>query len=244
MIRLLWFWGAWVAAVAPVVAADSGDEHAGAGLAPWVLTVAALVALAIMCGIWLLRRAGGRGPLAGSAVQGGHSQFDPVVLPQYSPQNVGNDASARPWERQVAIDPNSAAADSQVLSVPDGFDAVAFLNDSKANFIGLQSAWDRADTQALRAMMTDAMLADIQGQLAERERTGGRPDTRSEVVMIEAQLLGIEELADCYMASVEFSGLIREGADAGPNPFRELWNVTRPKDGEGRWLVAGVQALH
>jgi predicted lipid-binding transport protein (Tim44 family) len=29
----------------------------------------------------------------------------------------------------------------------------------------------------------------------------------------------------------------------GPNPFREVWNITRPKAGGGGWLVAGVQAL-
>jgi predicted lipid-binding transport protein (Tim44 family) len=45
------------------------------------------------------------------------------------------------------------------------------------------------------------------------------------------------------MASVEFSGMIREDASAGPNPFREVWNITRPKSGSGGWLVAGVQAL-
>ena len=58
-----------------------------------------------------------------------------------------------------------------------------------------------------------------------------------------AKLLGIEELPDVYMASVEFSGMIREDASAGPSPFREVWNMTKPVSGSGGWLVAGVQAL-
>ncbi len=45
------------------------------------------------------------------------------------------------------------------------------------------------------------------------------------------------------MASVEFSGMLREESSAGPNPFREIWMITRPKVGFGDWLVAGVQAL-
>jgi predicted lipid-binding transport protein (Tim44 family) len=45
------------------------------------------------------------------------------------------------------------------------------------------------------------------------------------------------------MASVEFSGLIREDRSAGPSPFREVWNMTKPDDGSTGWLVAGVQAL-
>jgi predicted lipid-binding transport protein (Tim44 family) len=31
------------------------------------------------------------------------------------------------------------------------------------------------------------------------------------------------------MASVEFSGMIREEPSAGPSPFREVWNMTKPK---------------
>ena len=61
--------------------------------------------------------------------------------------------------------------------------------------------------------------------------------------MIDAQLLGIEDLGNDYMASVEFSGMIREDASAGPSPFREVWNMTKPKSGSSGWLVAGVQAL-
>jgi predicted lipid-binding transport protein (Tim44 family) len=61
--------------------------------------------------------------------------------------------------------------------------------------------------------------------------------------MLEAQLLGIEDLGDGYMASVEFSGLIREEPSAGASPFREVWNMTKPKNGSAGWLVAGVQAL-
>ena len=127
--------------------------------------------------------------------------------------------------------------------MPAGFDAEGFLKASKANFISLQDAWDRSDIPSLRAMMTDGMLEQIKGQLAERERAGGSAVNKTEVVMLDAQLLGIEELDDEYMASVEFSGLIREDVSAGPNPFREVWNITRPKSGPGGWLVAGVQAL-
>ena len=93
-------------------------------------------------------------------------------------------------------------------------------------------------------MMTDSMLEEIRTQLREREshRDANQPN-HTEVVMLEAQLLGIEDLGDGYMASVEFSGMIREEASAGPSPFREVWNMTKPKSGSSGWLVAGVQAL-
>ena len=63
------------------------------------------------------------------------------------------------------------------------------------------------------------------------------------MLSLDAKLLGIEELEDAYMASVEFSGMIREDQSAGPSPFREVWNMTKPKNGSAGWLVAGVQAL-
>jgi len=61
--------------------------------------------------------------------------------------------------------------------------------------------------------------------------------------MIEAHLLGIEDMGTSHMASVEFSGMIREEAAASPSPFREVWNMTKSKTGASGWLVAGVQAL-
>ncbi len=169
----------------------------------------------------------------------------------YSPENVGNDASARPFERSALSHPESTQAGSMIGSaligaqtwgVPAGFDTEGFLRAAKTNFVSLQGAWDRSDIGTLRSMMTDAMLEEIKTQLAERETHTGVAPNHTDVVMIDARLLGIEELADEYMASVEFSGMIREEPSAGPSPFREVWNMTKPKSGGG-WLVAGVQAL-
>jgi predicted lipid-binding transport protein (Tim44 family) len=109
--------------------------------------------------------------------------------------------------------------------------------------VTLQDAWDRADVATLRTMMTDDMLAEIKSQLAEREQHNGGQPNKTEVVMLDAKLLGIEELGSDYMASVEFSGMIREEPSAGPTSFREVWNMTKPRSGSSGWLVAGVQAL-
>jgi predicted lipid-binding transport protein (Tim44 family) len=215
-----------------------------------------LLALGIMMAVgWFMRKRANANPAVQSspfAFQGAGNS--PAVEPKpYRPENVGNDASARPWERNsMAFDASKAAAGgsmigsglggSQSWGVPAGFDTEGFLKAAKANFVTLQAAWDKSDVASLRAMMTDTMLLEIQSQLAERETHTGGSSNQTEVVMIEAHLLGIEELASEYMASVEFSGMIREEPSAGPSPFREVWNMTKPKNGGG-WLVAGVQAL-
>jgi predicted lipid-binding transport protein (Tim44 family) len=190
------------------------------------------------------------------AFQASQAAADIAVLPrQYSPDKVGNDSSARPWERgSMAFDAakygqgsgvqiGSALAGSQNWGVPPGFDTDGFVSAAKRNFITLQDAWDRSDIGTLRSMMTDEMLGEIKSQLSEREgHIGGQPN-KTDVVMLDAQLLGIEDLGSDYMASVEFSGMIREEPSAGPSPFREVWNMTKPKSGTSGWLVAGVQAL-
>lgn len=214
----------------------------------------ALLALVVMVVVGLVMRARQR-PQAGGG-QGGYAfqgAGQAATAPSYKPENVGNDASARPWERNsmafeaprpgggVVI--GSALAGSQGWGVPAGFDVQGFLDAAKRNFVTLQDAWDRSDVAMLRSMMTDEMVAEIRSQLAEREAHSSGAPNRTEVVMLEAKLLGIEEISGAYMASVEFSGMIREEPSAGPSPFREVWNMTRPSDGSSGWLVAGLQAL-
>ena len=186
------------------------------------------------------------------AFQGANNAATPK---SYSPENVGNDASARPWERNnMAFDATpqvagsgsmigSGLTGSQSWGVPAGFDAEGFLKACKANFLTLQDAWDKSDINNLRAMMTDEMLGEIKTQLAERESHTGVVANKTDVQMLDAKLLGIEELPDVYMASVEFSGMICEDLSSGASPFREVWNMTKPRNGTGGWLVAGVQAL-
>lgn len=211
-----------------------------------------LIALVVMMVIgFVMRRRAPRDPYA---YAGGHPQ-SPNEMRQYNPAKIGNDASARPWEQTTTAfegAPATGRAATRIGSallgaggqwqIPEGFDVAGFVSAAKANFISLQAAWDKSDIPALRAMMTDTMLAEIQSQLAERAQLVSGPNT-TEVVMLEAQLLGIEDLGEGYMASVEFSGMIREDMNAGPSPFREVWNMTRPKQGQVGWLVAGVQAL-
>ncbi|MGI9151430.1 MAG: Tim44 domain-containing protein [Limnohabitans sp.] len=184
------------------------------------------------------------------AFEGAGAPVNPSTLPQYNPKNVGNDASARPVDTQADFAPaaggsmiGSALGGSQSWGIPADFDTAGFVGAAKQNFMTLQQAWDRSDIPALRVMMTDSMLDEIKAQLAEREATANGQVNHTDVVMLDAHLLGIEDLGHSYMASVEFSGLIREEPSSGPTPFREVWNMTKPKDGSLGWLVAGVQAL-
>jgi predicted lipid-binding transport protein (Tim44 family) len=45
------------------------------------------------------------------------------------------------------------------------------------------------------------------------------------------------------LASVRFTGMIREEVGASAQPFDEVWNFARPVDTQGGWVLAGIQQL-
>ena len=251
-------WGAMLGGLAAGLGLAWLAHSLGFGEAFGQFMLIALVVLVAMVAIgWFMRSRRPQAPRDPYALQGAGAPADLATAPrQYSPDKVGNDASARPWERSsmafeagkygqqgTGVQIGSALAGSQNWGIPLGFDTEGFIAAAKRNFVTLQDAWDRSDIPSLRSMMTDEMLGEIKSQLAERETHAGAQPNKTEVVMLEAQLLGIEDLGQDYMASVEFSGMIREEPSAGPSPFREVWNMTKPKAGSSGWLVAGVQAL-
>jgi predicted lipid-binding transport protein (Tim44 family) len=135
--------------------------------------------------------------------------------------------------------PGRAAA-HVAARVPPGLDVDEFLRLARLSFVRLQAAWDAADLATLERLTTGPLLADLREQLDAR----GAGLNCTDVVDLQARLLAFEELRDAFVASVEFSGLIREQADAGATEFRELWLLTRlkPQAGEA-WQLAQVQAL-
>lgn len=251
-------WGAMLGGLAAGLGLAWLAHSLGFGEAFGNFLMMALLAMVAMAVIGMIMRRRKAAPAAQAnnspfAFQGAGNLGGDANAPQarqYNPEKIGNDASARPWEQDYQ--PAAAAGGSMIGSalsgsqnwgVPEGFDQEGFLTAAKRNFVTLQSAWDRSDITSLRSMMTDEMLSEIRGQLSERESQRPGEPNHTEVLMIDAQLLGIEDLGNGYMASVEFSGMIREDASAGPSPFREVWNMTKPKSGSSGWLVAGVQAL-
>ena len=124
-------------------------------------------------------------------------------------------------------------------TLPPGFDQLTFLENAKQYFVTLQKAWDQGDLAALREFTTPEMFATIQQDLAGR--TDGSNQT--DVVTINAQLLGIETADAHYFCSVQFSGMIREQQGAPASDFSEIWILSKPVDGPGGWVLAGISQL-
>ena len=121
--------------------------------------------------------------------------------------------------------------------VPADFDVAGFVRNAKSYFIRLQAAWDKADINDIREFTSPEMFGELRLQIQERGATPNNTD----VVQIEAELLGIETLANDYLATVRFTGLIKEATDAPAEPFVEIWNLSKPFDGAHGWVLAGIQ---
>lgn len=120
---------------------------------------------------------------------------------------------------------------------PYWFDGIGFIEGAKTHFIRLQAAWDQADFRDIRDYTTPGLFAELQ---REREGLGGTQYT--EVVQLKAQLLTLQREADLAVASIRFSGLIREEEKGVAEDFSEVWHVQHPWAGpEGDWRIAGIQ---
>lgn len=121
--------------------------------------------------------------------------------------------------------------------IPAGFDAQGFARQAKVSFIRLQAAWDKSDLDDIREFTTPEMFAEIKMQLTER----GASENHTDVVSIDAEVLGVETVGNEYMASVRFFGFLKEDERAQPTQFSEIWNLAKSVNGNGGWLLAGIQ---
>ena len=127
------------------------------------------------------------------------------------------------------------------IMLPAGVEHVPLLAELRLQFVRLQVAWDLAEMQSLRLLTTPEMFDDL--CFGSPGAGSVRASSRTDVVTLRAELLGFEVLAGMQLASVEFSGLIREAADQGAVPFREFWILAKSIAGDSGWRLARHQAL-
>jgi len=122
---------------------------------------------------------------------------------------------------------------------PVSIDREVLLCRARQCFLDLQAAWDQGDIDGMRRRTTPHMLSDLLQELTMR----GEGPNRTDVVTLEASLLTLEKWDGRYVASVQFSGMIRESTDHGAAPFKEVWMLTCREDEATDWRLARQQAL-
>lgn len=127
-------------------------------------------------------------------------------------------------------------------NIPHDFPVDSFLRNAKMSFIRLQAANDRKDINDVREYTTPEIFAEISMQMQER----GNTEQSTEIVSINAELLEVVNEGEYTIASVRFTGQLREN-NAMLENIDEVWHIQRDaSQAHSTWLLAGVQqvAMH
>ena len=180
----------------------------------------------------------------GNAPANAFQGFNQNPLPAGGTPDIGSNLNLA--KQPAAYAPVQQPASSPVepaphtpWGVPADFDSDSFLRTAKTSFIRMQAAWDKGDVADLSQFTTPEVFAELKMQIQER---GAQPEF-TDVVSIDAQVLGIETVNNEYLVSVQFNGMIKPAPDALAEPFAEVWNMTKPVNGASGWVLAGIQQL-
>ena len=202
-----------------------------------LLAVVAMVAIG-----WIMRRMRGAQP-AGPQLAGAGAPL-PRASASVGSQPVAGSSMAR--EAQGVFNGGSSSAASAsglagaaVAARPEGFDTDGFTRIAKMIFIRLQAANDEANLDDLRKFTTPELFASLRLDLQER----GQSAQQTDVMQLDAELVDTAQENGQWVASVRFSGLIREEVGQGAEPFNELWHLVKPLDGSREWAIAGITPL-
>ena len=203
---------------------------------------ALLIAAVVFAVMFIIRRMRGAGPR--TATQGAFNGANNAPGQQQQPmwrEALKPTAAAAPAAAAAApVAPPAVlpkAGEDNNWFVPGDFDTPAFLKQAKEQFVRIQAVWDSGSTDGLRDFLTDDLITELKPQLAER----GAAPNKTEVVLLNAEMLGIETVSDGHLASVRFSGMLREAPGAEAFRFEEVWNLFKPAN--GGWLLAGIQQI-
>jgi predicted lipid-binding transport protein (Tim44 family) len=197
----------------------------GEGMAN-MLMILALVAVAFFVVRWLMSK---RKPEAGMQYAG--ASPGNAAPADFTPAPAQFEGSGVPGGTQ------SAGATAIARNIPADFDVDGFLRQAKLNFVRLQAANDRGDMDDIREFTSPELFAEIKMQYQER---GSKPQ-ETDVMQLNAELLEVVTEDGRHIASVHFSGQLREEASATPEAFAETWHLVKPVDGSRGWNVAGIQ---
>ena len=222
----------------------------GAGMAEFLGTML-MIAAAVFAVMFLVRMLRGQqaakprpaysAPGAASSGSGQNSYRQASTNPINDPvPGMGaprNDQGFGQFGNASAFDAPMPAA-TPVKDLPAGFDESNFVNSAKKFFVTMQGVFDKGDVEGLSEYCSDEVVDHLKAEIAAR----GNAVNRTDVVTLDAQLIGFETDVDEQIATVAFTGMLREEQDAAAEEINELWIMSRPVSGGG-WVLSGIHNL-
>jgi predicted lipid-binding transport protein (Tim44 family) len=204
-----------------------------------MLSSLALIAILVFGVLYIVRRvraASGSSFMQRAAAGAAAPPDRTYANPQDSQHQPDIPAGAAPSAASGAFAPTPAAPVDEKWVIPGDFNTPEFLTQAKAQFVAIQAVWDSGDVKKLTDYLTDDLIAELKPQVLARDGT-----TQTEVVLLNAELLGIESVSGGHLASVRYSGMLRESKEAEAFRFEEVWNLYKAEN--AGWLLAGIQQI-
>ena len=223
-------WMGPIAGIAAGLGLAALASHLGFGEELASFMMMALLAFVVIAavGFFMRKRAMAQQPALAGTGRGNHGmqysaeRMEPAGRTYEAPQNVGAGGTA--------YSANTAA------NIPADFDVPGFVRNAKVHYIRLQAANDAGNLDDIREFTTPEMFAEIKMDVSERAGATQHTD----VLAIEADVIEVVEEAGRYIVSVRFNGQVREeGGQA--SAVDEVWHLVKPIQGQGGWLLAGIQ---
>lgn len=124
------------------------------------------------------------------------------------------------------------------VDIPAGFNQDEFLRGAKMAYTRMQKAWDNRDLADIAQFATPVVMRELQAQA-----TQDPGPSRTELLRVNAELVGVEPEGDNLRAQVLFDVLMREDPNqAAPEDVREIWHFLRIGQ-NGNWKLDGIQQV-
>ncbi|MEO8383594.1 MAG: TIM44-like domain-containing protein [Betaproteobacteria bacterium] len=154
------------------------------------------------------------------------------------PQSVGIAGGAPEIGSKLMNNTGAATEATAAPRIPADFDIPGFERQARFAFIRLQAANDARDVNDIRDFTTPEMYAELSLQIQER----GDAPQKTEIVSLNVAVLEVTTEGSRAIASVRYTGEIREEVGGPAETFDEIWHVAkRLDDAKSTWLLAGIQ---
>lgn len=175
--------------------------------------------------------------------QAGNAQrapWSPTPAPQYEQPLSLPESSVSTVDRGL----------DQLRVLDPTFDPRRFCDAAMDFFFRLQAAWDVRDLGAVKAQMTEGLVAELQNDLSQLQRQ----QLVNHVENIAVRTCEITEAWQetgqdfvtvyCYANCLDYdvketTGEVVRGNKVEPSKFEEFWTFTRPA-GSGQWKLSAI----
>lgn len=160
---------------------------------------------------------------------GQDAQFDQSPLRRQSQDSA--------WNRLNSAF-GGAQQQAQESAIPADFNTEEFLRGAKMAYTRMQKDWDERDLNDISQFATPTVMRELTQQAKEDPGP-----SHTEIMMVNAELVGVEQEGENTRAQVLFDVMMREDpSQTAPENVREIWHFLRIGK-NGNWKLDGIQQV-